>query len=63
MAVEVVFNNGTKGNVDRRELNLLINSRLITDFKRSTGWVHIGVDPIRQKIDFSYGGEDKRAHY
>lgn len=63
MTVEVIFKNGRKGSVNRSELNMLINSRLIQSFKRSDGWVRIGQDPLRQRVDLSYSGEEKRAHY
>jgi hypothetical protein len=49
--------------VNRSELNMLINSRLIQRFKRADGWVRIGMDPLRQRGDLSYSGEEKRAHY
>jgi hypothetical protein len=63
MTVEVIFKNGRKGYVNRSELNMLINSRLIQRFKRADGWVRIGMDPLRQRGDLSYSGEEKRAHY
>jgi hypothetical protein len=63
MTVEVIFKNGRKGYVNRSELNMLINSRLIQSFKRADGWVRIGMDPLRQRGDLSYSGEEKRAHY
>lgn len=63
MVVEVEFKNGKTGYVDRTEVSLLINSRLISAFKRSNEWVRIGLGPIRQKMDLAYRGEDKRSHY
>ena len=61
--VEVVFKNGRKGYVNRSELNMLINSRLIHSFKRTDGWVRLDYDAIRQRGDLSYSGEEKRSHY
>jgi len=61
--VEVIFKNGRKGYVNRSELNMLINSRLIHSFKRTDGWVRLGYDSIRQRGDLSYSGEEKRSHY
>ena len=63
MTVEVIFKSGRKGYVNRSELNMLINSRLIQSFKRADGWVRIGMDPLRQRGDLSYSGDEKRAHY
>ena len=43
-------------------LDILIKSKEIVKFKRSTGWVTIGVDPIRQsKQDSVFNGTDRRA--
>jgi hypothetical protein len=43
-------------------LDILIKSKEIVKFKRSTGWVTIGVDPIRQsKQDSVFDGTDRRA--
>ena len=43
-------------------LNNLIESKGIVKFKRSTGWVTIGVDPIRErKRDRVFTGTDRRA--
>ena len=62
MTVEVIFKNGRKGQVNKSELNMLINSRLIHSFKRSDGWIRIDSDPVRQRGDLSYPGEEKRSH-
>jgi hypothetical protein len=43
-------------------LDSLIRSKGIVKFKRSTGWVTIGVDPIRgSKRDSVFNGTDRRA--
>jgi hypothetical protein len=43
-------------------LDSLIRSKGIIKFKRSTGWVTIGVDPIRErKRDRVFTGTDRRA--
>jgi hypothetical protein len=43
-------------------LDSLIRSKGIVKFKRSTGWVTIGVDPIRErKRDRVFNGTDRRA--
>ena len=43
-------------------LDILIASKEIVKFKRSTGWVTIGVDPIRgSKRDSVFNGYDRRA--
>jgi hypothetical protein len=43
-------------------LDTLLESKEIVKFKRSTGWVTIGVDPIRgSKRDSVFNGYDRRA--
>lgn len=42
-------------------LEPLIKSGSITKFKRKTGWVLIGIDPIRKtRPDQGYGGSERR---
>ena len=47
------------GIVDASYLEHLIKTGTITAFKRSTGWVKIDKDPIRQNSG-SYSGPDRR---
>ncbi len=43
-------------------LESLIESKEVVKFKRSTGWVTIGVDPIREiKPGGKFDGPDRRA--
>ena len=43
-------------------LDKLIAANEIVRFRRSSGWVTIGVDPIRKGgIDRAYDGEERRA--
>jgi len=38
--------------VKKIDLDILINSNKVVEFKRATGWVKIGIDPIRKtKLD------------
>ncbi|MGZ3578862.1 MAG: GSU3473 family protein [Syntrophales bacterium] len=42
-------------------LDILIESKEIVKFKRRTGWVTIGVDPIRRSHrDIPFHGPDRR---
>jgi hypothetical protein len=63
MLVEVEFNNGNKGFVDRDELRLLINSRLISSFKRADGWVQVDSDVVRKKRSIIFDGTERRTRY
>ncbi|RII30216.1 MAG: hypothetical protein CXR30_07805 [Geobacter sp.] len=49
MLIQVKYPDDRYDYVKERTLDLLIESDKITEFKRSTGWVKIGVDPIRTK--------------
>ena len=43
-------------------LDILIASKEIVKFERSTGWVTVGVDPIRGSRRYSvFNGYDRRA--
>lgn len=63
MLVEVIYNSGNKGMVESNELGMLINSKLISRFKRSTGWIDIDSEEIRRKRHLVYGGEEKRSRH
>lgn len=41
-------------------LDDLIEAGKITGFRRSSGWVTIGVDPVRSSNRYSYGGSERR---
>ncbi len=63
MLIEVEFNNGNKGFVDRDELRLLINSRLISSFKRADGWVQVDSEGVRKKRSIIFDGTERRTRY
>jgi hypothetical protein len=46
--VRVIYENNTSGMIKRMQLEECIVSGSITKFFRSSGWVTIGVDPIRK---------------
>lgn len=46
--IKVIYNNNTHGLIKRKLLEECIVSGSIIKFFRSSGWVTIGVDPIRQ---------------
>ena len=59
--IEVEFNSGNKGFVDRDELRLLINSRLICSFKRADGWVQVESEVVRKKRSVIFDGTERRT--
>ena len=48
MLISVLYENNTYGIIKRKRLEECIVSGSITKFFRSSGWVTIGVDPIRK---------------
>jgi len=59
--IEVKFVNGETGELSPYLLNTNIETGRIVEFRRSSGWVRIGRDPIRG-TDGNYKGTDRR-HY
>lgn len=49
MGITVIFNNGDEKNVPSYMLDYLIQEKKIVAFQRSSGWVQIGRDPIRNR--------------
>lgn len=49
-----------KGLVDAACLDQLIKNGTITAFKRSSGWVRIGQDPVRQNNCSTLCGPERR---
>ena len=48
MLIQVKYPDNRYDYLKETILDLFIESNKITEFKRSTGWVRIGVDPIRK---------------
>ena len=48
MLISVLFENNQYGVIKKARIEEFINSGKITKFFRSSGWVTIGVDPIRK---------------
>jgi hypothetical protein len=62
MLLQIVFEDDRFDYIKDTRLNDLIESRKIKKFRRSTGWVTVGVDPIRSSINqSSFDGIERRA--
>ncbi len=59
--IRVVYKNGIHDTVVPEYLNFLLESERIKMFRRSNGWVHVGVDPIRTQTTPSYHGSERRT--
>jgi hypothetical protein len=55
MLIQVKYPDNSYDYVKKNILDLFIESNKIVEFKRSSGWVKIGIDPIRKiKRDSTY---------
>jgi len=55
MLIQVIYPDNRFDYVKEKVLDTLIETKQIIRFKRSTGWVTLGVDPIRTtKRDYTY---------
>lgn len=61
MRIRVRHSNGKIELVTPRKLQKLINNHKIVQFMRSTGWVTVGFDPVRNGPDEVYAGPERRA--
>ena len=61
MIIPVKYSDGTIDRVQSMLLDTLILSGAITRFKRSSGWVVIGQDPIRKQGKKTEISEDRRS--
>jgi hypothetical protein len=47
--IPVIFADDSPGQVRPEDLDELIRNRKIISFRRSDGWVRIGLDPVRKE--------------
>jgi hypothetical protein len=60
MLIAVVYQNNETGMVEAYQLDELISSNKIKMFKRSEGWVTIGVDQIRKESRVDFKSQERR---
>jgi hypothetical protein len=58
--IEVIYNNNKRGILKSYQLDKLIELGKIKKFRRSDGWVTVGVDPIRGNGG-NYDGPERRS--
>ena len=62
MMVRILYHNNRYDMVKSTRLDDLISSKSVAKFQRSSGWVTIGVDPIRSpKSSLPYNGPERRS--
>ena len=59
--IQVLWNKGYYDYVKPEVLDELIERRQIISFRRKSGVVRIGVDPVRARRDPYYAGEERRG--
>lgn len=65
--IEAILNDGTFHLFTSQVLDVMLANNRVSRFRRSSGWVTIGVDPVRVKCrredSHHYYGHDRRAAY
>lgn len=61
MLIQVSYDDDKYDYVKDFMLDRLIQSGTISRFRRSSGWVQIGVDPIRTQKRENYNGVERRT--
>jgi hypothetical protein len=60
MLIQVMYRNKSHDYLKDFQLSRYIDSGKIVKFRRSTGWVTVGLDPIRTKKSTAYIGPERR---
>jgi hypothetical protein len=64
MQLPVIFIDGTPRSVNTKHLDVLIQTNSLLSFKRSSGWVRVNVDELRNPDRNSlYNGAERRNNY
>ena len=63
MMIPVVYNSGKHDIIKAELLNRLLGNGLIEKFKRASGWVKVGSDPIRKIRQEDYPERLDRRQY
>lgn len=61
MLIPVIYPDGRHDLVKPFILDRLIDQEEIRSFKRSSGWVALGVDPVRRRGNNGYKDEERRT--
>ena len=61
MLIQVLYDDNKYDYVKGFQLDRLLEVKKVQKFKRSSGWVTVGVDPTRWKKSLSYDGVERRT--
>ena len=60
MLIEVEYKNGSCDFVMPETLDSLLEQKTIIGFRRATGWIAVGLDPIRVNVCKPFWGAEQR---
>ena len=65
--IETIVDNDTLHYFTPQVLDVMLGNNLVVRFKRSSGWVTVGVDPVRTKnrreTSHLYSGHERRSNH
>jgi len=61
MLIQVLYDDNRYDYVKGQQLDRLLEVNKVQKFKRSTGWVTVGVDPVRWRRNPNYNGMERRS--
>lgn len=61
MSIPVIYKNGNKGIVTSDMLDYLLETAAIISFKRESGWVRPGCDPLRDRDTMVFSIPERRS--
>lgn len=64
-SIEAIMRDGTHHQFSAQVLDVLLESNRVMKFRRKSGWVTVGVDPVRvrnrREASHSFHGNERRA--
>jgi hypothetical protein len=60
MKISVIYKNGVKDRISPGLLDTLLDAQQVDRFQRSDGWVRVGTDQVREKVEDYVGYERRR---
>ena len=62
MLIQVAYHDNRYDYLKDFQLDRLLEKRQVAGFRRKSGWVQVGVDPIREgRKDYPYYGPERRT--
>jgi hypothetical protein len=65
--IDVILTDGSYHHFPSKVLDVLLRSQRVLKFKRTDGWVTVGIDPVRQanpaEVNGGYQGPERRSFH